>query len=153
VSDTQPLLVAGAVLAGGASRRMGRDKAHVAFGGEPMLARVAGALSGAGVDPVVVVGGDAAKAEELGLATIADGWPGEGPLGGLLTACAWSPHPLDRTEPLCAVWRIDACMSKLSTSFGSGERALHRAWKRLDRVEIKVGPAALLNVNTPEELR
>jgi molybdopterin-guanine dinucleotide biosynthesis protein A len=59
----------------------------------------------------------------------------------------------DRTEPLCAVWRIDACMSKLSTAFGSGERAMHKAWKRLDRVDIQVGPSALLNVNTPDELR
>jgi molybdenum cofactor guanylyltransferase len=186
VSDSTQPLVAGAVLAGGASRRMGRDKAHVAYGGEPMLARVAGALAGAGVDPVVVVGGDADKASELGLLTIADGWPGEGPLGGLLTACAWSPHPLvfvvgcdlpeltsevisqvidglgnhdaavartDRTEPLCAVWRVDACMSILSTAFGTGERALHKAWKRLDRVDIQVGPTALLNVNTPNKLR
>lgn len=65
---------------------MGRDKALVAFEGTPMSARVAHALRDGGCDPVVAIGGDSAALQALGLATIADRWPGEGPLGGVITA-------------------------------------------------------------------
>lgn len=84
---------AGAVLAGGASRRMGVDKAYLAVAGLAMIERVAGAMRAAGVDPVVAIGGDPGRNLDCGLTTIADGWPGQGPLGGILTALAWSPAP------------------------------------------------------------
>jgi molybdopterin-guanine dinucleotide biosynthesis protein A len=76
----------GFVLAGGASRRMGRDKATVEVGGTAMAARVAGALAGAGTGPVSVVGGEPSTATLAGASYLADRWPGEGPLGGLVTA-------------------------------------------------------------------
>jgi molybdopterin-guanine dinucleotide biosynthesis protein A len=70
-----------AVLAGGASSRMGTDKAQVTIGSEPMLARVARA--GTAVGDVVVVGG----AGEAGVERIPDLRPGPlGPLSGLETA-------------------------------------------------------------------
>ncbi len=78
--------VLGAVLAGGASRRMGTDKALVDVAGSPLAARAAAALTAAGCDPVVVVGGDAARLEELGLRVVADRCPGEGPLDGIVRA-------------------------------------------------------------------
>ena len=43
-------------------------------------------LEAAGCDPVVLVGGDVALLERFGRRIIADEWPGEGPLGGVLTA-------------------------------------------------------------------
>ena len=46
--------VAGIVLRGGQSRRMGQPKAWLPFGGETMLARVVRILGGV-VDPIVVV--------------------------------------------------------------------------------------------------
>lgn len=73
--------VLGAVLVGGASRRMGRDKADLPLDGTPMAHRVQRALFDGGVGGVVLVGGDQ-DAE----GAIEDGWPGEGPLGGLATA-------------------------------------------------------------------
>jgi molybdenum cofactor guanylyltransferase len=80
---------AGAVLAGGASRRMGRDKALVPSPDGRALALVAvDALRGAGAEEVVVVGGDEASLRALGLPWVADIHPGEGPLGGILTAFA-----------------------------------------------------------------
>lgn len=81
----------GAVLCGGASTRMGRDKALVPIDGQAMAVRVAGALRAAGCDPVVAIGGDAVALGALGLAVVPDGWPGEGPLGGVVTAL--SSHP------------------------------------------------------------
>ncbi len=65
---------------------MGRDKALLPVAGTAMAIRVADALRAGGCDPVVAVGGDSDALHELGLVTIADRWPGEGPLGGVITA-------------------------------------------------------------------
>ena len=65
---------------------MGRDKAFVPFEGRPMVSRVADALRGAGCTPVIAIGGDENSLGRLGLAAIVDRWPGEGPLGGVITA-------------------------------------------------------------------
>lgn len=76
----------GAVLAGGASRRMGTDKAFLRIDGLTLLQRVAAALHGAGAASVLVVGGDAARVAALGMAHTPDAWPEQGPLGGIITA-------------------------------------------------------------------
>jgi molybdopterin-guanine dinucleotide biosynthesis protein A/rhodanese-related sulfurtransferase len=60
-------VAAGVVLAGGASTRMGVDKAFVSVGGRPMVALVADALRAGGCDPVWVQGGDLPRLEALGL--------------------------------------------------------------------------------------
>lgn len=77
---------AGAVLCGGASRRMGCDKALVEVDGRALALRVADALRRAGADPVTAVGGDLPALAALGLAGVPDEAPGEGPLTGVLTA-------------------------------------------------------------------
>lgn len=77
-------LVAGYILAGGASRRMGRDKALLEMAGGPLLARVAGIVQGAVGSCTVVA--PAGRYEGLGLPVLDDLWPGEGPMGGILTA-------------------------------------------------------------------
>lgn len=51
-----------------------------------MVARVAAALAAAGVAPVTAIGGDGPALAALGLAVRPDTRPGEGPLGGILTA-------------------------------------------------------------------
>jgi len=76
----------GAVLTGGGSRRMGRDKALVEFDGIPMGRRVADALADGGCAPVVLIGGRATALAAIGRPVVADRFPGEGPLGGVLTA-------------------------------------------------------------------
>lgn len=78
--------LAGAVLCGGRSTRMGRDKATLTVDGEVMAVRVAGALRGAGCTPVLAIGGRDDVLEALGLYVVPDVWPGDGPLGGILTA-------------------------------------------------------------------
>jgi molybdopterin-guanine dinucleotide biosynthesis protein A len=84
----------GAVLCGGRSRRMGRDKALVVVAGRPLGVRVAEALARAGAASVVAVGGDAPALARLGLATVPDDRPGLGPLGGIVTALGTaSPEP------------------------------------------------------------
>lgn len=77
--------VAGYVLTGGASSRFGRDKALVELGGKAMLARTCELVATAtGAEPAIV--GDAAKYGRFAAVCIADRWPGEGPLGGIVTA-------------------------------------------------------------------
>jgi molybdopterin-guanine dinucleotide biosynthesis protein A len=79
----------GAVLAGGSSRRMGRDKALIeAPDGRPLALVGVEALRTAGATEVIVVGGDERGLRALGVSWVADLHPGEGPLGGVLTAFA-----------------------------------------------------------------
>ena len=90
--------VTGAVLTGGRSRRFGSAKALVRVDGVPMAVRVAHVLAQAGCDPVVAVGSIEGLAEvwSVGVAgagsaigpILEDRWPGEGPLGGVLSALA-----------------------------------------------------------------
>jgi molybdopterin-guanine dinucleotide biosynthesis protein A len=76
--------VAGYVLAGGASRRMGRDKALLPVGGVPLVAHVAGIVAEAAGSCAIVA--PEGRYEGLGFPVLCDGWPGEGPLGGIRTA-------------------------------------------------------------------
>ncbi len=83
--------VGGAVLAGGGSRRMGRDKAGIEVAGSSLLSRTRTALTaalGSGA-PVVTVGspGDPRPGP-----WVPDLRPGAGPLAGLEAALAWGRH-------------------------------------------------------------
>jgi len=84
----------GVVLAGGASSRMGTDKALVEVGGPPLVVIAARALIDGGASRVVVVGGDATAFTALGLETLADLHPGEGPLGGIITGLRAASDPV-----------------------------------------------------------
>jgi molybdopterin-guanine dinucleotide biosynthesis protein A len=102
--------VAGAVLTGGAGRRMGGRKPFVEYRGEALGSRVAAALRDAGCAPVVAVGGPRDDLAALGLDVIDDRWPGEGPLGGVVTA---GSILLDSATPAmivaaCDLGRLDA---------------------------------------------
>ena len=76
----------GAVLAGGASKRMGFDKALLEINGEPLISKVADSLNRAGVMNLMIVGGDSEAFTLLGHDCLTDEYPGEGPLGGIITA-------------------------------------------------------------------
>jgi molybdopterin-guanine dinucleotide biosynthesis protein A len=66
---------------------MGRDKALVsAPDGRALVVVGVDALRRAGASEVVVIGGDEAALASVGLRRVADLHPGEGPLGGILTA-------------------------------------------------------------------
>ena len=81
---------AGFVLAGGESRRMGRNKALVEFAGEPLILRALKLLRDAGFEPRIA----GARAElERFAPVIADAEPGRGPLGGVCAALSACPEP------------------------------------------------------------
>jgi molybdopterin-guanine dinucleotide biosynthesis protein A/rhodanese-related sulfurtransferase len=75
-----------AILTGGRSTRMGRDKALVTVDGVALARRVADVARAAGAGRVVAVGGDAAALAAIDLEVIADPFEGAGPLGGVVTA-------------------------------------------------------------------
>ncbi|MEP6661679.1 MAG: molybdenum cofactor guanylyltransferase [Acidimicrobiales bacterium] len=79
-------LFTGAVLTGGGSTRMGRDKALIVVDGVALAVRTATVLRDAGASAVVAVGGDVDALVALGLDARTDLYPGEGPLGAILTA-------------------------------------------------------------------
>ena len=74
---------------------MGRDKALVVVDGVAMGARMVDTLRLAGCDPVVLVGGEPGLLHGLGAAVVADMAPGEGPLGGVVTALDGFAHIAD----------------------------------------------------------
>jgi molybdopterin-guanine dinucleotide biosynthesis protein A len=77
--------LAGIVLAGGRSRRMGADKASLDWRGRPLVVHVAAIVRSAVDGPVVVVGapGRALPSLPAGVEAAADATAGRGPLEGL----------------------------------------------------------------------
>ncbi len=136
----------GAVLCGGASRRMGRDKALLPVDGVPMAARVAGALRAAGATEVLAIGGDPGALGPLGLRPVPDGWPGEGPLPATLTALTAASEDIvlvvacDLVAPDAASMAatVEALRARLDAvvalPIADGHRQwTHAAWRRQAR--------------------
>jgi molybdenum cofactor guanylyltransferase len=63
---------------------MGRDKALLPFRGEPLASSIARAVEAAAGSAALI--GDAALLGNLGYRVVPDRFPGEGPLGGVITA-------------------------------------------------------------------
>jgi molybdopterin-guanine dinucleotide biosynthesis protein A len=83
--------IAGFILAGGESSRMGRDKALLELGGVPLIVRTARLVETITGRPTVI--GDAEEYLALGLRAVGDDWPGAGPLGAIATALRVSAAP------------------------------------------------------------
>jgi molybdopterin-guanine dinucleotide biosynthesis protein A len=84
----EPRQTAGFVLAGGHSRRMGRDKALLPYRGQPLIAHAAAEVAEA-AGSVSIVGGPATY-RDLGFPYIADKYLDFGPVGGIATALSTS---------------------------------------------------------------
>jgi molybdopterin-guanine dinucleotide biosynthesis protein A len=103
------LRVGAYVLAGGGSTRFGRDKALAELGGHSMLARMLAlmdtAVSGEQLACTALVIGSAEKYDTVWTLCVEDRWPGEGPLGGIVTALLHTRE----TEPECEWNLIVSC--------------------------------------------
>ncbi|MGH9119742.1 MAG: molybdenum cofactor guanylyltransferase [Acidimicrobiales bacterium] len=141
---------AGAVLAGGTSRRMGVDKAALLVDGRALVSRVVDALVAAGATTTMVVGGDPRMLGELGVVPVADLWPGAGPLGGIATALAdadtelvavlacdlVAPDPRSIERVVAALH--DTPTADLVVPMVDGRRQwLHAAWRRRARTRLE----------------
>jgi molybdopterin-guanine dinucleotide biosynthesis protein A len=88
--------VSGVILAGGASRRLGRNKALERIGGKTLLERVVGAIAPLTAEVIVVVASPAQAAAlplPAGVRVVSDRFPGCGSLGGIYTGLSASPEP------------------------------------------------------------
>jgi molybdopterin-guanine dinucleotide biosynthesis protein A len=120
------------VLVGGRSSRMGRDKALLPYRGGVLAEFVARAVKLAAGSAVLV--GSPSRIAHLGYPVLRDIYPGEGPLGGILSVL----------EHNAAEWNlIVACdMPEISAGFLSGllDAAEHEDADAL----IPAGPSGLL---------
>lgn len=82
------------VLAGGQSRRMGRDKARLPYAGQPLLARQIALARQLDAREVLVSGRDGTDYHEFGCAVVYDRHPDAGPLAGILAGLEAAHAPL-----------------------------------------------------------
>lgn len=87
-----PSAVTGLILAGGRSRRFGRDKALAEVGGVALVARVHAALA-PHASEVLIATGRAARAYPVPARVVLDAAPEAGPLGGLVAGLARARTP------------------------------------------------------------
>ena len=80
----------GVVLNGGESSRMGESKGDLQFLGRPLMETSLSALRESGASEIVVIGGGRPSWLQKDVAHIGDKYPGEGPIGGLITALTMS---------------------------------------------------------------
>jgi molybdenum cofactor guanylyltransferase len=85
--------LAGLVLCGGSSSRMGSDKTMIQVGGRPLVVAVAETVSEAAW-PVFLAPGRRGRLGDLGYPEVDDEIPGAGPLGAVVAGLLASPHPL-----------------------------------------------------------
>lgn len=138
----------GAVLAGGRSRRMGTDKALITLDGSTLVEQAVAALASAGADPVVVVGGDRTAIESLGLQVIDDTWPGEGPLGGIITALQAVPTEFVAVLSCDLTDASSIAVTSVAGALGTADIAvpvveghtqwLHAVWRRAAVLDVLV---------------
>ena len=139
----------GAVLTGGASRRLGHDKALSPVGGRPLASVAAEALRGAGAELVLAVGGDAESLERLGMVPVPDRYPAAGPLGGVISALADAPTEivaiLACDLPFADAAAVRAVVDALAEAAAADcavpvvdgrLQPLHAAWRRRARFRL-----------------
>lgn len=107
------MIVHGFVQAGGGSTRFGTDKALVRLAGKTMLQRTGELLASVSHDVTIVA--PAAKYADAPWPVLTDCWPGEGPLGGILTALLHLRNAASSGESRCLILSCD--MPFLTTEF------------------------------------
>jgi molybdopterin-guanine dinucleotide biosynthesis protein A len=85
------LLVSIAILAGGQSKRMGRDKAFLEVGGRPVIERVIGQVQTL-TDDLFISANSPDKYVHLGLPLVPDVYPDKAALGGLYSVIRAARH-------------------------------------------------------------
>lgn len=85
-------LVSIAILAGGKSKRMGRDKAFLEIGGQSLIERILACVNPL-TDDLFISTNSPERFAPFGLRTVLDIDPGKGALGGIYSALTAARHP------------------------------------------------------------
>ncbi len=93
MNQKQHQAVSAIILAGGQSRRMGRDKALIDYQGRPIIAHVIDTLRALS-DDIVVVSNRSDLYGPFGARVVPDYEPPCGPLGGIAVGLQTAQHPL-----------------------------------------------------------
>jgi molybdopterin-guanine dinucleotide biosynthesis protein A len=167
--------VAGAVLVGGASTRMGEDKSRATLGGVPLATRVARTLEDV-VEDLILVGGD--PPPDAPGRRVPDGAGPQCALRGLVAALsaveterllvvatdlplvtpalllallaapdadAVVPAPPDGLQPLCAVYRTAPTLERARANLAAERLALHTLLDELDVFALDAATLAELD--------
>ena len=139
-STTNPrsaVLLAGVLLTGGASRRMGSDKAQLVVNGETLAARSARVLSEV-CDPVIEVGPGVS-----GLPAVREDPPGAGPLVALLAGVGALGSPRTVLLLACDLPFVDAPVLRLLADWPGAGTVIPVVEGRFQYACARYGPAAL----------
>jgi molybdopterin-guanine dinucleotide biosynthesis protein A len=139
--ETPPAL-AGVVLCGGRSVRMGLDKATIEVGGVTLLERAVTRLR-AVCDPVLVAPGDVSPAAGA-YVSVADELPGAGPLGGLVAALRASPHRLLAVVAVDLPWLDPALIRLLAGRIGAHDAAVCETDRGIETLHAVYARSALV---------
>jgi molybdopterin-guanine dinucleotide biosynthesis protein A len=124
--------IVGVALAGGASRRMGRDKAALRWSGSTLLERTVERLAAVCAEVVVADRGRGLLAD-TGTVSVDDG-PGGGPAAGILGAA--TAHPgRDLLVLACDLPRVPASLLSAIAALGGGADWVVPAWGEPERLE------------------
>ena len=133
--------LAGVVLCGGRSVRMGIDKATIEVGGATLLDRAVSRLTEV-CDPVLIAPGElrlAIDARNL----IPDALPGAGPLAGIVAALRRSPHQLLAVVAVDMPWLDPALLRLLAARIGDNDVAVCRTQRGLEPLHAVYARSAL----------
>ena len=112
------------ILAGGESRRMGRDKAWASLDGEPLLARQIALVARLGATEIFISGRAQSDYSHFVRPVLLDEKPGLGPLGGIERALHAATCPLVLVLAVDLAQMTEACLCKLVARCGSGTGAV-----------------------------
>ena len=150
------MTIAGLILAGGQSRRMGREKAFVSLGGVPLIDRAIERL-GAQVAPLAInANGDPGRFAAYGLPVLPDDRPDTGPLAGVLAGLRWaetlpSPPEFIASVPIDTPFLPADLVARLVEGRGAARRITIAASGDRDHPVVGLWPVAL--ADTLEEWR
>jgi molybdopterin-guanine dinucleotide biosynthesis protein A len=133
--------LAGLVLCGGRSLRMGIDKATIEVAGATLLDRAVSRLTEV-CDPVLIAPGGV----RLGLderRVVADAIPGAGPLGGIVAALHRSPHRLLAVVAVDMPWLDPALLRFLAARMGVHDVAVCQTQRGLEPLHAVYARSAL----------
>lgn len=159
------LSLTGFVLAGGTSRRMGRDKTQLRLGGQTLAARQVRLLEA--VCRSVAVIGPAGSLAGLEVPVIPDELPGHGPLGGIYTGLRYTRTELNLflgcdmpfMEARFLRYLCARALAAVRASLASGDNKVSGAFSRVrclilpwrDIARDRFAPRLFINLNTPQD--